>query len=203
LLSIRDIRVRGLTIDKWGDIDTISNILKDPEATKKYDTLFIDSATELARKCCENVLEQRIGIVAARGKSLDTIFEDQMTLEDWGVVKGRIDRMFRMFRDMPFNVVFTALEHNKTEKETGMDKAMPLLYPQSMSEQVPGYFDEVYRMKQAANKEGAIIRWWETIDDGKQMAKSRLNVFGKEIKPDWTQIFNVIKGGMNGSGKSE
>ena len=201
LLSVRKAKIEVWEVEKWSDLTEIVEFLNSPELptyrkSKNLDpleTLFLDSSTELTKKCCEGVLKERGVILEKRGKALDTMFADQMTIEDWGVAKGRVDRMFRVFRDMPYNIIFTALEHSHQSSETKTDKAMPLMYPQSLSEQIPGYFDEVFRMKQA-EQDGKTVRWWETVDDGRQIAKDRLGTLDKHIMPDWSVIFNEIKG---------
>jgi hypothetical protein len=205
LLPLRKVNIEVWEIKNWKELMEAQQLLLNPDYHKvqrpeslkqpPLETIFIDSATELSKKCMEEVLIERVGVMAQRGKTLGTIFDDQLTLEDWGVIKPRIDRMFRCFRDMEFNVIFTALEHEVKDNASGLVKLGPLMYPQSMSEQVPGYFDEVFHACQAENAEKNIVRWWETTDDGKTMAKDRLGIFPRQIAPDWAQVFNAIAGG--------
>ena len=206
LLPLRKENFEVWEIKTWRDLLSAQQLLLDPnyhnvqrpEQLKQppLETIFIDSATELSKKCMEDVLRERDEVMLARNKKMNTIFEGQLTIEEWGVIKPRVDRMFRAFRDMPYNIIFTALEHDVKEEGTGLTKLGPLMYPQSMAEQVPGYFDEVFHASQAENAEKQIIRWWDTIDDGRTMAKDRLGVFQRQIAPDWVQVFNAIKGGL-------
>ena len=217
LLTLRDIKVEVWPVELWEDrtktadkpngtgrptihevIQTLMNpAYHDRRAEMKQpplETIFIDSATELAKKCMEDVLVERGIVMEARNKVMNNIFEGQMTLEEWGVTKPRIDRMFRTFRDMPYNIIFTALEHSMQSEETHLAKTMPLMYPQSLSETIPGYFDEVFHTRQGENAEKQIVRWWECVDDGTVIAKDRLGVFERNIQPNWAQVFNAIKG---------
>lgn len=201
LLPLRRAKLEVWEIENWKDVNDAIEFLKSEKLQKDrskrglppLETVFIDSATELTKKALEWVLKERDVVVKARGKDLNTIFEDQMTIEDWGVGKGRIDRMFRAFRDLPYNIIFTALQHDMQSKEENIVKKMPLMYPQSLSEQIPGYFDEVFYMEQGED-DGKIYRWWNTIDDGTRVAKDRLGVFKAQIKPDWSQVFKAMKG---------
>ena len=49
-------------------------------------------------------------------------------------------------------------------------------------------------MKQSLDENQNIKRWWETFDDGTQMAKDRTGNLNKQIAPDWGEIFNALKG---------
>lgn len=201
LLPLRKAKLEVWEIENWKDVNDSVEFLKGEKLAEDrqkrklppLETVFIDSATELTKKAIEHVLRERDVVVKARGKDLNTIFEDQMTLEDWGVAKGRIDRMFRAFRDLSFNIIFTALEHSMQSMDDKVIKKMPLMYPQSLSEQIPGYFDEVFHMQQG-EKDEKIVRWWDTVDDGTCVAKDRLGVFKKQILPDWSQVFKAMKG---------
>ena len=196
LLPLRKKKIEVWTLDKWEDTDKAINFLEEKEQQEKFTNIFVDSLTEVTKMSCEQVLVERIGIVEARGKNLDQIFKDAMTQEDWGVAKGRSDRFVRRLRDLPYNVIMTALVTNKQMKD-GQTKNAPLLSPGSLAEVVPGYFDEVFIMKQAlSEKEGKddeIVRWWETVDDGTQIAKDRTGNLDKTIAPDWTKIFNSLR----------
>jgi hypothetical protein len=205
LLPLRKTRIEVWEIENWKDVNDSIEFLKSEKLIEDrknrklppLETVFIDSATELTKKAIEWVLQERDAVIEARGKDLKTIFEDQMTLEDWGVAKGRIDRMFRAFRDLPYNIIFTALEHSMQSEVTKTIKKMPFMYPQSLSEVVPGYFDEVFYMQQMEkeeNNEKKIYRWWETVDDGNFVAKDRLGVLKRQIIPDWSQVFKAMKG---------
>lgn len=202
LLTLRQYKMNVWEIKTWAQFEEALIFLQGDEFTKAraaagrppLETVFVDSATEMTKKCVEGVLEEKVSVMQNRNKEINTIYKGQITLEEWGVAKPRIDRMFRAFRDLPYNVIFTALEHMVQSDESGVNKAMPLMFPQSMSEQVPGYFDEVFRAKQGANEAKEIVRWWEAVDDGTQIAKDRLGVLPRQIKPDWATVFNAIKG---------
>ena len=205
LLTLRDMKipVEVWQVDSWKQTNTILatlarkdlNELRAKRKQPPLETVFIDSGTELTKKCQDAILIERKDLMAARGKELNTIYKDQITQEDWGVIKGRIDRMFRTFRDLPFNVICTALQHAVISEESKTKMLAPLMFPQTLSEQIPGYFDEVFHVCQAEDEQKQTIRWWETVSDGTKYAKDRLGIFPKTINPDWGQVFNALKGG--------
>ena len=77
-----------VTIEKWEDIKKIYNGLVD--GSLKYDSVIIDSVTELMKKRGEEILGAR----------------DQMAIRDWGILIKDIENVMRRFRDLPQHVLF-------------------------------------------------------------------------------------------------
>lgn len=81
-----------VTIESWEEVKEVYNGLKD--GTLKYDSVIIDSVTELMKKRGEEILGAR----------------DQMSIRDWGVLIKDIEGMMRRFRDLPQHVLFIFAE---------------------------------------------------------------------------------------------
>lgn len=88
-----------ITIEKWEDVKEVYNGLLD--GTLKYDSVIIDSVTELMKKRGEEILGAR----------------DQMTIRDWGTLIKDIEGMMRRFRDLRQHVLFIFAEEEGKDGE--------------------------------------------------------------------------------------
>lgn len=199
-LTIRDYKLALWEVAVWKDFEDMYQELMSKDYHDKraknghppLETIFIDSLTEITKKAVDHVLKERDDVMAQRGKVKTTIFEDQMTIEEWGVVKPRIERMIRAFRDLPYNVIFTALEDNVKDKDGAMT-VTALMSPKSLSLEIPGLFDEVFHSDQVIDESNkTITRWWDTVDAGTIRAKDRSSSLPPKMVQDWGKVFDAI-----------
>jgi len=130
LMSIRGTNVAHAKIDCMGDIGEAYLLLK---GSKEYDTVAIDSITELQKRSMTEIIE-------ADGNAIPS-------MKNWGQNIEEMRKIIRAFRDLPINVIFTALESTKeTEDGLAMEK-QPALQGKSLPQEVMGFVDIVGHME--------------------------------------------------------
>lgn len=98
----------------------------------KYKTVVVDSLTDLNTRAMREVL-------ATATTRRNTHDPDQLEQSDWGKVANRTLYAVELFRDLPCDVVMTALAQEiKNEMFTA-----PLVAPKSAQKRLPAYFNAV------------------------------------------------------------
>jgi hypothetical protein len=142
MASIRNTDIDVVDIESMSDLNETYEMLS--ETKHGYTTVCIDNLTELQRIITEDVLE---------GTSKDT-----PAMRDWGVIRERIIRIIRYFRDLDANLIVTchvAAEKDEdgsrpdTEAEEGEEKGGTLerrilfhLHPQFVAKDRGGLLDK-------------------------------------------------------------
>ena len=105
----------------------------------KFDTLVIDSLTEAQRLIKDRILKQ-----ANR---------EDMMLKDWNTLTNHMQRFVRAIRDLPVNVVCTALMEESYEESTGTRYIKPQFEGKKTTQQISQYFNMVgYLFKKDGGK---------------------------------------------------
>jgi hypothetical protein len=192
LKTLRDHKVQVWEIEAWSDFENAMNALREQKKEFGFENIVIDSLSEATKICADNILKERVDIHQARKTNTKTMFADQRTLEDYGIAKGRIDRLCRGFRSLPYNVFFTCHAHRDRDEKTGITKYMPLVSPSSLAEDLPGLFDHVILAKTDI-VEGSQVFWWEHYNSQSQMGKDRSGNIPAKTEPDWSIVFDAYK----------
>jgi len=156
--------------------------LLDPEMQKKFKVIFVDSLTEINELAKEQILKvDRPGV----GKN-----KDMMTIQDYGVLQTRMIGLVRKYRDLPYHIIFTALEDNVKDEQTGGISYVASLNGK-FGTNVAGYFDEVFRMetKQEGDK---VTRYFFTAKIEKTITGDRSGALETFEEPSWSVVFNKI-----------
>jgi hypothetical protein len=154
---------------------------------KKYKVIFIDSLTEINELCKEQILR---GSRAATDKEPVKVTKEMMTQPDWGILLVRMVGLVRKFRDLPYHVIFTALEDNFKDEMTGGVSFIPSLNGK-FATNVPGFFDEVFRMvtKEDNNK---LSRYFFTAKTEQTICGDRSGALETYEQPSWAVVFKKI-----------
>lgn len=184
-----DIEVEDITGFK--DLEALFWKLANKE--KGYDhfnTVVIDSATELQTRNLEELVRE--GIKKKKDRDPDEIYQ-----EDYGKSTTQLKRMFRWFRDLPVNVIITALPRYSYPKTAQSNpNAEPFeVSPQlttKLGESVMGYVDMVWYMY----KDDDEVRYLLTREYGPYRAKTRGMKFAEKIgakitKPYLPEIYDT------------
>lgn len=166
-------------VEKFEDIGFAQQFLRYKE--HKYDTVIIDSLTEIQQVCMDKILRDEK--------------REKAQIADWGTLNQRMVSMIRDFRDMPLNFIVTALCDSIEDQETGATRLGPLLQGK-LKETVDGYFDEVFYLtgKEAKNPEGKaeIKRYLVTQGSNRFRAKDRSGMLPLMVEPDFCKIHDAI-----------
>lgn len=192
LKTLRGHKIEVWEIESWNDFQEALEHLRESKDKLKFQNIFIDSLSEITKICADHILKERVEIYTARKTNTKTMFADQRTLEDYGLAKGRIDRLCRGFRSLPYNVFFTCHAHRDKDEKTGIVKTMPLVSPSSLAEDLPGLFDHVILAKTDVI-EGKQSFWWEHYNSQSQMGKDRSGKIPPRTDPDWNLVFDSYK----------
>lgn len=110
------------------DILTLSNVFDldqvlEPANLKKYDTIVLDSITEIMKKLVD----------AIKGT------KEQATMQDWGKIINKMETYVRSFRDLEKNVIICALESEKEDE--GVILKRPSLSGKNLPNDIIGFMD--------------------------------------------------------------
>ncbi len=154
-----------------------------------YRTVILDSLTELQKLDMRTVMQQRFN---DKPDSTDIDVPDQRA---WGKSGERMRMIVRAYRDLPCNVIMTALATHEKDDKTGSTCYYPSL-PGKLRNEVPGFFDIVGYMRavDSGGDEG-ITRTMQTVKTEKVIAKDRTNaldalIVAPSIPLMWEAIHN-------------
>lgn len=136
-----------LDIKSWDDVGEIYQVLYNGD--HDFNSLAIDSLTDLVRRCIEAVLGRAID-----KKNLHD--EDLLEISDWNRVRERMGNMIRAFRDLPMDVIMTA---RVLEIRSEM-RLVPDLSPKSLAGGIISQFNMGGFYKAVENSDDTITRKW-------------------------------------------
>ena len=125
MASIRNTDIDVVSIESMNDLNETYEMLSETE--HGYVTVCIDNLTELQRIITEDVLE---------GTSKDT-----PAMRDWGVIRERVIRTIRYFRDLNANLIVTCHVAAEKDEDERMFRSPDLVG--KLKKQIAGFFDEV------------------------------------------------------------
>lgn len=125
MASIRNTDVHVVDVTSMDDLNETYEMLS--ETKHGYTTVCIDNLTELQRVITESVLE---------GTSKDT-----PAMRDWGVIRERVIRIIRYFRDLDANLIVTCHVTSEKDEDERMFRSPDLVG--KLKKQIAGFFDEV------------------------------------------------------------
>ena len=102
-----------------------------------YQTVVLDSLTELQEMCMREIMKQMKSDPdnAERDPDVPGMYE-------WNKSEKQVKRLIRAFRDLPMNVIFTALVKEDKDPKTGVTMKLPDL-PGKLAHRVAALFDIV------------------------------------------------------------
>lgn len=160
----------------------------------------LEGLSECSEMCIRHIVQvERRKLTSERtdGKR-DTpasVYEEQMTMEDWGLYKTRMMNLMSALCHLPIHVIVTCLEGWKEDKKGGV-----MLRTVNLSGQAaiaaPSFFDLVLHMEADTDDEGKPRRVWRTATDGEIVAKDGSCVLDEFEPTNWTDLFKkILKGG--------
>jgi hypothetical protein len=172
-------------IESWHQAEQmLSGLRRNPD---RFDIIVIDSLTELQKRCVDWVKSKQTTVV----KELDTL-----TLQGWSSLAEKFRAIMRGYRDLRNHVVFTALEHNSTDDQSGIVRWMPAFDGRKTPFEVVGWMDVVGHAikKERRNNDGnvEIERMFRFVSNGKEEAKTRGGLLSAEEAPDLNEIFRKV-----------
>lgn len=167
----------GLQVDVI-EIKTLANLkeallwLQKPENNSKYETLIIDSITEI-----NEIIKEE----------LSTRLKRRMQLQDWGVLADEIKHLLRSMKSLPMHVLYIAQERDVTDGDN-IDKKVPSLNGGAATSicydvDIVGYIE--------VQKDGS--RVLITNAHPKLLTKDRSNCIGNDTELDFSVWVEKVK----------
>ncbi len=206
VLPLRNQNYPVLRFEGWNDVQTIYKTLVEPptddqslsDVIARTRIVAVDSLSALSELCMQDIIQvARPALHKERAKKkIDKpvgVYEDLMTMEDWGVYKKRMLNLISAFCHLPYHVIFTSLAGWSKDKQGGDVYRTPNLSGKAAIE-CPAYFDLVLHMESVTDAEGKNQRVWRTANDGQIIAKDASGILNEFEPANWTKLFGKILG---------
>ncbi|MEW6555111.1 MAG: ATP-binding protein [Actinomycetota bacterium] len=153
----------------------------------EYKTVALDSITEMYKVIMDEVIKTNPQVSRA--------YTDQASQSDYGRATELMRRAIRAFRDLPVNVIFTALAQDQKDEVDGTITRLPSL-PGKLAYELAGYVDIVGYMFTKIDKDngGEIKRGVLVQPQGKVIAKDRTSKLGQAVIPDIGKWISAVGG---------
>ena len=120
-------------VNKWSEVQAVYDELF--AGGHDYTTVVIDSLTELQKLNMYSIMGRVISDNPGRE-------EDVPSMREWGINLEQMRKFVRAYRDLPYNVIFTALVMEDKNQRTGVTVKKPSLSGKLKNE-VAGFLDVV------------------------------------------------------------
>lgn len=182
MLSLRKFSIPVIEVHAVEDLIEAYNWCSNSAEAKVFETICIDSLTEIA----ETVLSNAKRLVKDPRQAYGELLEKMIT-----TVKA--------FRDLSGKHIYMSAKMEPIRDEfTGISKYSPSMPGTKLAPQLPYLFDEVFRLGVNKSAQGDSYRFLQTQPDIQYEAKDRSGALDMIEKPDLTHIITKIKGAING-----
>ena len=175
LLSIQGADVPFIEINSMASLMEAYSWLTDSDEAKGFESVALDSISEIAEVVLSEELKKQKDGRAAYGE-LNTVMAS----------------MIRAFRDLPNKHVYFTAKCDKAQDESGRLLYAPSMPGKSLSMQLPYFFDLVLALRVEKDADGAAQRALMCDGDGLWQAKDRSGKLGQWEAPDLGAIINKI-----------
>ena len=179
LLSVREYDLDYIPIATIDDLYEAYAFCTGSEDMAKYDTICLDSVSEIA----EQVLSDEKGKVS----------DGRMA---YGNLNERMNSLLRRFREIPGKHVYFSAKMEFDKGADGVAMFRPSLPGKSLTQGIGYFFDEEFVLLTEKDKEGNITRKLQTSGDSSYEAKDRSGSLSLYEVPDLGTVIQKIAGGM-------
>lgn len=177
LLTLRKHNIPFMTVKTRQDLlDTYQWLISDPRTRESFHTICLDSISEMAEMCLAE-----IKLTTKDGR------------QQYGILNEQMAQIIRDFRDLPFNVYFSAKQEYDKDEFTGMLINRASMPGKTLAASLPYYFDEVFQIYTATLPNGTSYRALRTAADPANDAKDRSSVLAPVEEPHLGKIFAKIR----------
>ena len=177
LLSIQDAGLPYLDVASIDDLREAYQWVAESEDAKKYQTVMLDSLSEIGE------------VVLAHEK---TVNKDGRAA--YGEMATQMTSIIRAFRDLPGRHVLMTAKVEKSQDESGRLLYSPSMPGTKVSQSLPYFFDEVLAFRVEKDADGETQRALMCDSDGLWLAKDRSGKLSMWEAPDMGAIIRKIGG---------
>ena len=175
LLSIQDADLPFIEIASMDDLREAYEWLTSSEDAKAYQSVALDSISEIAEVCLNH--EKKVN-------------KDPRAA--YGAMQEQMADIIRAFRDLPGRHVYMSAKLEKTQDEMGRVLYAPSMPGNKTGQALPYFFDEVLALRVEKDGEGATQRALMCDSDGLWLAKDRSGKLDAWETPDLSAIIAKI-----------
>jgi len=177
-LSLRNVQIPMVKITTVDDLRDVYAWCERSSEAKQFQTICIDSLSEIAEVVLNNAKRQVKDPRQAYGELIE-----------------KMESTIRLFRDLPGRNVYMSAKMEPTKDElTGVVKYGPAMPGSKLGAKLPYFFDEVFRLGINKTPQGESYRFLQTQPDLQYEAKDRSGVLAPVEPPHLTQLFSKILG---------
>lgn len=177
-LSLRHVQMPMAKVTTVEDLKDIYAWCEQSHEAKQFQTICIDSLSEIAEVVLNNAKRQVKDPRQAYGELIE-----------------KMETTIRMFRDLPGRNVYMSAKMEPTKDElTGVVKYGPAMPGSKLGSKLPYFFDEVFRLGINKTPQGESYRFLQTQPDMQYEAKDRSGALAPVEPPHLAQLFNKILG---------
>lgn len=175
LLSIQDADIPYIEIASMDDLREAFTWCKDSKEAQAFETVALDSISEVAEVVLAHELKKNKDGRAAYGEMNTTMTE-----------------LIRAFRDLPNKHVYFSAKLEKSQDEMGKLLYNPGMPGKSLTQGLPYFFDEVLALRVERDAEDVTQRALMCDSDGLWLAKDRSGKLAAWEAPDLGAIIKKI-----------
>jgi hypothetical protein len=177
-LSLRHVQMPMAKVTTVEDLKDIYSWCEQSHEAKQFQTICIDSLSEIAEVVLNNAKRQVKDPRQAYGELIE-----------------KMETTIRMFRDLPGRNVYMSAKMEPTKDElTGVVKYGPAMPGSKLGSKLPYFFDEVFHLGINKTPQGESYRFLQTQPDMQYEAKDRSGALAPVEPPHLAQLFNKILG---------
>ena len=178
LLSLHDVDIPYTTISTLQDLEDTIMELTLPENWNKFDTLCIDSLTEIAEVCLVNYKKTNKDTRKSYVDMADDVMEQ-----------------IRNLITIPGKNLYCICKQKILEDEEKRLRFSPSVPGTAFAQNIPYYFDEVFAIRILKDPEtGELKRWFQTQPDERYASKDRSGNLDMFEPADVGHVLTKIKG---------
>ena len=177
LLSIQDADLPFIEIASMDDLREAYEWLTSSDDAKAYQSVALDSISEIAEVCLNH--EKKVN-------------KDPRAA--YGAMQEQMADIIRAFRDLPGRHVYMSAKLEKTQDEMGRVLYAPSMPGNKTGQALPYFFDEVLALRVEKDGDGATQRALMCDSDGLWLAKDRSGKLDAWEAPDLSAVFAKIGG---------
>lgn len=177
LLSLQGVDIPAIEVNNLDDVIEVFNWAKSSVEAKAYDTLCLDSITEIAE------------VMLSTYKST---YADAR--QAYGDLADHMGSMIRGFRDIKGKNVYFSAKQVRVEIVSGVTSFMPGMPGKNLLNGLPFFFDEVFSMRVGKLEDKTTYRYLQTYTDIQYEGKDRSGRLDSVEEPDLTKLFAKIAG---------
>jgi hypothetical protein len=176
LLTLRNHRIPAIKIQTVNDLTEALEWIRYSEQARAFQTIYIDSITEVAE------------VVLANAKMLNTD-----PRKAYGELIEKMVMTIKAYRDISGkHVIMTAKQESAQDEVTKITAYGPSMPGAKLGPQMPYLFDEVFRLGIMKDQNNQDIRFIQTKPDMQYEAKDRSGVLDQYEPADLSVIFQKI-----------